>query len=185
MVRRLGVAMSGAVCGEGTPGAGDTLYCAVECHHAQALRTQAAGRATVPAADSAPDADGTRRVLVAEDDPVSRMGLLRMLEKMGYRAHGAQNGQEALEALTREDFDLILMDVQMPVLDGVDATRSIRSDPDFAAKADIPIVALTAYAMTGDREKFLSAGMDAYLAKPFEMDDLRAVLASVDGTGKP
>lgn len=185
IVRRLALAMNGSVCVESTPGAGTTLYCAVECHHAQALRTQAAGRATVPAADSAPDADGTRRVLVAEDDPVSRMGLLRMLEKMGYLAHGAQNGQEALEALTREDFDLILMDVQMPVLDGVDATRSIRSDPDFAAKADIPIVALTAYAMTGDREKFLSAGMDAYLAKPFEMDDLRAVLASVDGTGKP
>ncbi len=64
----------------------------------------------------------------------------------------------------------------MPVMDGVDATRRIRRESAFAAKAAIPIVALTAYAMTGDREKLLAAGMDAYLAKPFEMDALRAVL---------
>nr|WP_246299102.1 PAS domain-containing hybrid sensor histidine kinase/response regulator [Desulfolutivibrio sulfodismutans] len=175
IVRRLALAMNGSVCVESEPGAGTTLYCAVECRRVDsALQAAAAGRAAAFA-----PAAGIRRILVAEDDPVSRKGLVRMLEKMGYLASGAQNGQEALEALTREDFDLILMDVQMPVLDGVEATRRIRTEPGFAAAADIPIVALTAYAMTGDRETFLAAGMNAYLAKPFEMDDLHTILASI------
>ncbi len=181
IVRRLALAMNGSVCVESEPGAGTTLYCAVECRRVEAP-SSADARESAPGPTPAPS--GRRRVLVAEDDPVSRMGLMRMLDKMGFLAHGVQNGQEALEALTREDFDLILMDVQMPVLSGVDATRRIRSEPGFAATADIPIVALTAYSMTGDREKFLAAGMNAYLSKPFEMEDLRAVLASAAGTAE-
>ncbi|MEF3697780.1 PAS domain S-box protein [Desulfolutivibrio sp.] len=181
IVRRLALAMNGSVCVQSEPGAGTAFFCTVECRTVPAAKVaQRPGKAALPQ----PAPSGKRRVLVAEDDPVSRAGLVRMVEKMGYRALGAQNGQEALEALTREDFDLILMDVQMPVLDGVDATRRIRTEPGFAAMADIPIVALTAYAMTGDRETFLAAGMNAYLAKPFEMEDLRAVMASVEGTGK-
>jgi PAS domain S-box-containing protein len=184
IVRRLAAAMNGSVCVVSEIGTGAVFYCAVEC-----LRPRAAAATARPAAGlAAPGADpahaAARRILVAEDDPVSRMGLVRMLHKLGHQATAAENGQEALDAVAGGDFDLILMDVQMPVLDGVDATRRIRREPAFAAKADIPIVALTAYAMTGDREKFLRAGMNAYLAKPFEMDDLRAVLDQVDGPGE-
>jgi PAS domain S-box-containing protein len=183
IVRRLATAMNGSVCVSSLPGEGTTFYCCVECG-----LPEASGRPTVeadaPRAADRPARQGARRVLVAEDDPVSRMGLMRMLDKLGYQAQAVGNGQEALEALTREDFDLILMDVQMPVMDGVDAARRIRRLPEFAAKADIPIVALTAYAMTGDREKFLRAGMNAYLAKPFEMDELREVLAQAAPSGR-
>ncbi len=171
IVRRLAAAMNGSVCVESEPGRGTTFYCVVECGLASEVRT------TDPRVALASDpVEPGRLVLVAEDDPVSRMGLQRMLDKLGYASQAVQNGQEALDLLVDRDFDVILMDVQMPVMDGVDATRRIRRESAFAAKAAIPIVALTAYAMTGDREKLLAAGMDAYLAKPFEMDALRAVL---------
>jgi len=183
IVRRLASAMNGSVCVVSQPGAGTTFYCCVECGLPEAAVRPTAEAAAAPGVRP-PARQGARRVLVAEDDPVSRMGLVHMLHKLGYLAEAVVNGQEALEALTREDFDLILMDVQMPVLDGVDAARRIRREPAFAAKADIPIVALTAYAMTGDREKFLRAGMNAYLAKPFEMDELRAVLAQAAPSGR-
>ncbi|QLA15398.1 PAS domain-containing hybrid sensor histidine kinase/response regulator [Desulfolutivibrio sulfoxidireducens] len=176
IVRRLAGAMNGSVCVESEPGRGTTFYCVVECGLGGQDRATEPREAVVPA-----PANMARRVLVAEDDPVSRMGLQRMLGKLGYAPRMAQNGQEALEMLSREDFDVILMDVQMPVMDGVDATRRIRREAAFAAMADIPIVALTAYAMAGDREKLLASGMNAYLAKPFEMDELRTVLEDVAG----
>ncbi|NMC50571.1 MAG: PAS domain S-box protein, partial [Desulfovibrio sp.] len=171
IVRRLVLAMNGSVCVESEPGRGTTFYCVVECGRGDGTRPVEAGR------DEVSDmVRPGRRVLVAEDDPVSRLGLQKMLGKMGYEAQTTENGQEALDLLLSRDFDLVLMDVQMPVLDGVAATKRIRREAAFAAKADIPIVALTAYAMSGDREKLLAEGMDAYLSKPFDMDELRAIL---------
>ena len=96
----------------------------------------------------------------------------------------AEDGQQALDLLAAQDFDVILMDVQMPLMNGVEATKAIRSSTGIGSKKDIPIIALTAYAMLGDREKFLEAGMDDYLAKPVKMDDLAKVLGRVVSIAK-
>ncbi|MBM3301291.1 MAG: response regulator, partial [Deltaproteobacteria bacterium] len=104
-------------------------------------------------------------VLVAEDNPVNQKLAAKMLEKMGHTFAVASNGQEALRCLEREKFDLILMDVQMPVMDGIEATKAIR-DHELSTGTHIPIVAMTAYAMKGDKERCLEAGMDDYVSKP-------------------
>ncbi|MCU0723944.1 MAG: response regulator, partial [Planctomycetes bacterium] len=108
------------------------------------------------------------RILLAEDNATNRKVALRMLEKMGYRAEVAENGLEALKALSRERFDLVLMDVEMPVMDGLQAARTVRDPASDALDHGIPIVAMTAHAMKGDRERFLEAGMDEYVSKPVQ-----------------
>ncbi|MUM76403.1 response regulator [Pseudodesulfovibrio sp. F-1] len=118
-------------------------------------------------------------VLLAEDEPVNRVSVLRMLEKLGHRVVTAEDGEQALDRLRSGEFDIILMDIQMPGLDGLAATRMIRDDESLGPKAQLPIVALTAHAMQGDREKFLAAGMDDYLAKPVDFTDLVRVLSSL------
>ena len=115
------------------------------------------------------------RILIVEDEPVNRLALKRLLQKRGHSATTANDGQECLDALETETFDLIFMDIQMPGMDGMEATRRIRALPD-PQKAGLPIVALTAHAMKGDEEKFLGAGMDAYLSKPVNMEELVRIL---------
>jgi len=119
------------------------------------------------------------RILLVEDDPVSMFAAGRVLEKAGHLVTRAGDGVEALDTVRRGDFDLVLMDVQLPVMDGVKATAVIRSDSSLGEKSRIPIVAMTAYAMSGDREKFLAAGMDDYIAKPVGQSELLAVLGRV------
>jgi len=135
-----------------------------------AQQPPAPSRATAPTATGRP-----LHVLLADDNAVNRKVASRLLEKQGHSVEIACNGSEALAAVARETFDLILMDVQMPVMNGYDATRVIRA----AERADgrhIPIVALTAHAMKGDREICLQAGMDDYLGKPIHLRELTAVL---------
>ncbi|MEJ1973949.1 MAG: response regulator [Lacunisphaera sp.] len=118
----------------------------------------------------------TARVLLAEDNSINQMVALHQLARLGYRADVAGNGLEAVEAVRRQDYDIILMDVQMPEMDGIEATRKIKA----AATAGRPapwIIALTAGAMEGDREKCLEAGMDDFLTKPMQTNDLVAALA--------
>jgi CheY-like chemotaxis protein len=91
----------------------------------------------------------------------------------------AYNGREVLEKLRAEPVDGILMDIQMPEMDGIDATKHIRSDAEFKAHAQIPIIALTAHALSGDKERFLEAGMDDYLSKPLDRKQLAEVLSRV------
>ncbi|PKN40138.1 MAG: hypothetical protein CVU60_17255 [Deltaproteobacteria bacterium HGW-Deltaproteobacteria-18] len=117
-----------------------------------------------------------RRVLLAEDDEITVFAVQRMLQKLGYEVSVATNGEMALDMLGRDDFDVILMDVQMPVMDGVEATRSIRASISLGPKRNIPIIALTAFAMSGDREKFMAAGMDGYISKPINLDDLQRTM---------
>ncbi|WP_052507468.1 PAS domain S-box protein [Desulfonatronovibrio magnus] len=119
------------------------------------------------------------RILLAEDDPDNQFVTCRTLEKSGNSVTVAENGQKVLDLLQEQDFDLILMDIQMPVMDGLEATRAIRSWKDLGQKKDIPIIAMTAYAMAGDREKFLEAGMDDYLAKPVTIDALNSALEKI------
>ncbi len=118
-----------------------------------------------------------KRVLLAEDDPVSALAGRAMLEKQGIEVTHVQDGQRVLDALARDEFDLVLMDVQMPVMDGVEATRAIRAGRAGEKARGIPVVAMTAYAMTGDRDGFLQAGMNAYVAKPIGLDELLRVIS--------
>ena len=119
------------------------------------------------------------RVLLAEDNPVNQTLAMRILEKLGHKVEIVNNGKEAVERAEAEQFDLILMDVQMPGMDGLEATTAIR-----AAEADsgkhVPIVAMTAHAMKGDREMCLSAGMDAYLSKPIRIDELKRAISGTE-----
>jgi len=111
------------------------------------------------------------RVLLAEDNVVNQRLAMRLLEKEGHRVVVAGDGAKALEALDGQQFDLILMDVQMPIMDGMEATAAIRKREQTNG-AHIPIVAMTAHAMAGDRQRFLSLGMDGYVSKPIHSHDL-------------
>jgi|GEM_PF-1913391 len=116
------------------------------------------------------------RVLVAEDNRVNQKLLRRILEKRGARVTIASDGQKALEKFLNGRFEIILMDVQMPEMDGIEATRAIRKREQETGAGRIPIVALTAHAMKGDRERFLEAGMDTYIAKPLKQNELIDVI---------
>jgi PAS domain S-box-containing protein len=115
------------------------------------------------------------RVLLAEDNAVNRRLAMRLLEKRGHHIVLAANGREALEAMGKESFDLVLMDVQMPEMDGFEATAAIRQK-ERSSGMHLPVIALTAHAMKGDRERCLAAGMDGYLAKPINPEELDHLL---------
>jgi signal transduction histidine kinase/CheY-like chemotaxis protein/HPt (histidine-containing phosphotransfer) domain-containing protein len=115
-------------------------------------------------------------ILLAEDNPVNQKLAVNLLRKNGYTVDVAENGRLALHALERAHYDLVLMDVMMPEMDGIEATRRIRADEENDGRKRIPIVAMTANAMQGDRERCLEAGMDGYLAKPVKADMLFAEL---------
>jgi CheY-like chemotaxis protein len=119
-------------------------------------------------------------VLVAEDNVVNQQVALGMLERAGHEAVVVENGREALAALERRAFDLVLMDVQMPELDGLEATCAIR-ERERSTGAHVPIVAVTAHAMKGDAERCMAAGMDAYLVKPLQARELHAVIERLFG----
>jgi len=136
----------------------------------------------VPSRGALPAATGRPlRILLAEDNAVNQKVASRLLEKQGHSVEVTSNGAEALAAITRDAFDLILMDVQMPVMDGYDATLAIRAAEQGTGR-HVPIVALTAHAMKGDREICLKAGMDDYLGKPIRPRELASVL---ERWGKP
>jgi len=116
------------------------------------------------------------RILLAEDNPVNQKVAVRLLETQGHSVVPVSTGAELLEVFPRGSFDLILMDVQMPVMNGYDATRAIRAR-EWSTGKHIPVIALTAHAMQGDRQICLDAGMDDYLSKPIQSGDLRETLA--------
>jgi CheY-like chemotaxis protein len=128
-----------------------------------------------------PVTDTKCKVLLAEDDEVSIVVARKLLEKEGCKVTVARDGEQALNDLKREDFDIVLMDIQMPNLNGLQAVDAIRGGEAGADKAVVPIVALTSYAMSGDEQRFIQAGMNAYLSKPLDVEALRRVLSDVLG----
>jgi signal transduction histidine kinase/CheY-like chemotaxis protein len=157
-------------------GPGSTFRFTVELGVPEALA--AAGEGTVVGAHERLR-PGPIRILLAEDNAVNQLLGKELLEREGHTVVVAENGREALDALGRGTFDLVLMDVQMPELDGAEAARLIRGGLVPGAARDVPIVALTAHALRGDRERFLAAGMDDYLSKPIDLDEVYRVLAEV------
>ena len=123
----------------------------------------------------------TLRVLLAEDNPVNQQVAVAMLVKRGHEVHVSSNGREAVDAVKERDYDVVLMDIQMPEMDGFEATHAIRALPKGK---DLPIIGLTAHALSGERERCLSHGMTEYLAKPFKAHELFALVEGT-GHGKP
>jgi len=175
IVRRLVKMMGGELAIDSTLGEGTTIYLSLPFKLPSANQARTEQVAPVPL----PLAEKLLRLLLAEDDEENLHTGKCMLEKLGYSVTTSTNGQEALKLLAEQDFDLVLMDIQMPVMDGVEATKFIRGGQAGHDKANIPIIAMTAYAMTCDKEKFLAAGMDDYISKPVDMDELKTVIKRV------
>ncbi len=182
--------MGGAIAVDSEVGRGTTVYFCVALEHCKALQADPDARRTTPAPvrERVGEVDALAagaHVLVAEDDLVSSLVCARLLRDIGATARVVADGRQALEALGQEQFDLVLMDIEMPVMDGVEATRTIRRGEVGESIKIIPIVAMTAHAMSGDKEKFLETGMDGYVAKPVEIEALLAVIADVMGGRDP
>src|SRR5262249_35445570 len=129
-----------------------------------------------------PERRRSRRVLLAEDGLVNQQVARQLLEARGHQVVAVNNGREAVRALAHDSFDLVLMDVQMPEMDGFQATEAIRHK-EQATGEHIPIVAMTAHAMKGDREHCLKAGMDDYLSKPIQSKDLYEKVEGIAASG--
>jgi two-component system sensor histidine kinase/response regulator len=131
-----------------------------------------------------PDHRGGLRILIAEDNPVNQMLLTRMLEKRGHVVKVAANGRLALVSVEEDSYDLLLMDVQMPEMDGMQATRALR-ERESKTGTHLTVVGVTAHAMAGDRERCLQAGMDAYLSKPIRPAELDELLDRLMAARRP
>ena len=171
IAQRLADLMGGTIAAASTPGAGSSFTVTLPFGIDAAIHAAAAA-AAAPAAPLPRHA----HVLVVEDNATNQTVALRMLAKLGARGSVAGNGEEALDILKRLHYDLVLMDCQMPVMNGFEATQRIRAGDAGAAKTGVRIVAMTANVMQGDREKCLAAGMDDYLAKPISFGELSAKL---------
>ena len=124
------------------------------------------------------------RILLVEDNVINQKVASLMLKKKGHVVVTVNNGREAIETLADQDFDAVLMDVQMPEMDGLQATAAIRAAEEGTDR-HLPILAVTAHAMHGDREHCLGAGMDGYLSKPIQSAQLLQALADVLAAGRP
>lgn len=182
IVREFVSLMGGGLCVSSASGEGTEIYFTLELGLEAADAPSPTG-AAVPGREASSDI-ASRRILVVDDDPMSRIAVSRMLRKNAQQVGEAESGIEALRLLEREDYDLVLMDVRMPGMDGMETAGRIREI--FGQREEEPptIVAMTAYAMKGDREKFLTGGMDGYLAKPLVWDDLLDVLNPADKQGE-
>jgi PAS domain S-box-containing protein len=172
--------MGGKISLESEEGVGSTFHFTVRLGTVQVAKIEAAPDAAWRHAE---EGQPRLRFLVVEDNVVNRLVATRLIEKQNHTVSTAANGREALDVLEREGFDCVLMDVQMPVLDGFEATAAIR-ERDRNSGGHLPIIAMTAHAMAGDLERCLAAGMDGYIAKPIQAKTLFATVERVLGTLK-
>ena len=178
IVHRLVGLMGGEITIESTPGKGTAVHVVLPFGKDLATPSKTGEPAAVkPGAGF--------RVLLVEDDPSNRIPTQKLLEKVGHEVTLAANGGQAIELLAENDFDCIIMDIQMPVMSGVEATRIIRGSDTLGPKKDIPIIALTAYAMDKDRETFLAAGMNAYVSKPATLEEMTKAMREAMGRETP
>ena len=140
------------------------------------LPDASAGDARAPFSSETVSGDAAPRVLVAEDNPVNQRVVQQMLLRRRWSVTVASDGREAVAAFESQRFDLVLMDIQMPEMNGFEAVSAIRAIEHAQRRPHTPIVALTAHAMAGDREQCLAAGMNAYLSKPLRRDTLFALI---------
>jgi PAS domain S-box-containing protein len=173
IVRELAELMGGGVSARSEPGVGSTFVVAIELETVSQLDAERPAAPAQPAAG--PRWTAPPRVLVVEDSAVNQIVAARLIERVGCDVQVAADGRDALAALARERFSAVLMDCQMPVLDGYSATAELR-ERERAGSRHTPVIAMTAYAMEGDRARCLAAGMDDYISKPLERGELEAVL---------
>ncbi|TFH05489.1 MAG: response regulator, partial [Spirochaetales bacterium] len=173
--RRLARLMSGQLYFTSVEGQGSSFFFTAPLHLHDSEddgQSDRVGRSTAPA------------ILVAEDNVINTMVLKTMLEKAGYRVQTVSSGTGAIAAVESATWDLVLMDISMPDMDGVEATRIIRAAERGKAIVGVPIVAITAHSMKGDRERFLNAGMNAYIAKPFTRDLVLTTVEAILGRAR-
>ncbi len=170
IVKRLVAMMGGTLCVDSEEGRGTTVCFST-------LVTL--GKAAASCVNTHKHLGRSLRVLVVEDDKVNRLTSTRLLEKEGHAVTGVEDGYAALEILEHKEFDCIFMDIQMPGIDGLETTRRIRQARASGSDKDVPVIALTAHALDDDRQRFLDAGLDGYLSKPFDREMLRQELTRV------
>ena len=165
--------MEGGIWLESEPGRGSVFHFTVTLTKAapaerQDRETETSGEMTE---------EKSLRILVVEDNFVNRKVVTKFLDKLGHSSESASSGREALELARDNRYDLVLMDIEMPEMSGIETAELLRSSDGYVTPSDVPIIALTAHALTGDKDRFMEAGMDGYVSKPIELEELSSELA--------
>ena len=169
--------MKGKIGVKSTEGFGSTFWFTIPVSVARLRAKPAEKKAPAAPAPAAPEKSGSLKILIAEDNLVNQQIICAFVKSAGHSVELVDNGEKAVNAVAEGDFDVVLMDIQMPVMDGVTATEQIRTFSD--EKGQIPIVAVTANAMEGDKERYLAAGMNSYIAKPVNPANLNDALGKL------
>ncbi|GAB6036565.1 hypothetical protein JCM15519_11240 [Fundidesulfovibrio butyratiphilus] len=174
IVKRIVVLMEGSISVDSEEGVGSRFVLCLPLKRLSRADRAASGNGNGQG-NGHPASQGLH-ILVAEDDPINNLALTRLLERMGNTVQGVEDGAQALAALGSETYECLFLDIQMPEVGGLDVVKALRNDPRYADNAAMHIIAMTAYAMRGDREIFLRSGFDDYIAKPAMLEDIKSAL---------